>query len=237
MVKKLLILILLFLPIAYAADYYADIDINVDEAGFVTIDGSTNHPNLLVENSQLYTSKEQSLWLLNITKQEEFSDYVYSLNLPGSASINYIKSSGFFRIESTNGKLHIKGFGENKPFSILVQYQIKKTQDYNTTLIILAAILTIIILFFRNKSKTRKKEKSKKPKRQEIKISLRGLTSRQKKIVMLLIDTKKPLTQARIQSELKIPKASISRNIRSLELKGLVEKEKVGMSNIIRLKH
>jgi uncharacterized membrane protein len=33
-----------------------------------------------------------------------------------------------------------------------------------------------------------------------------------------------------------MPKASVSRNIRRLELKGLIEKEQIGMSNIIRLK-
>jgi len=99
MLKKALILILLFLPIVYAQDYYADIEINVDDAGFVTINGQTNHPNLLIENSPIYTSKKQDYWLLNITLNEEFSEYVYSVDLPTSASINYIKSSGFFRIE------------------------------------------------------------------------------------------------------------------------------------------
>ena len=105
MVKRLLLLILLFLPIAYAADYYADISINVDESGFVTIEGSTDHAHLLAEDTQIYTSKKQSYWLLNITKQETFSDFIYSLNLPSSASINYIKSSGSFRIETNNRKL------------------------------------------------------------------------------------------------------------------------------------
>ena len=52
----------------------------------------------------------------------------------------------------------------------------------------------------------------------------------------LLIEKKRPLTQTVIQKELNIPKAAVSRNISSLELKGLVEKEKIGMSNLIRLK-
>jgi len=52
----------------------------------------------------------------------------------------------------------------------------------------------------------------------------------------LLIKEKRPLTQAEIEKELKIPKASVSRNIRTLELKGRIEKEKTGMSNMIKLR-
>jgi len=52
----------------------------------------------------------------------------------------------------------------------------------------------------------------------------------------LLIDKKTPLTQTDIQKQLNIPKAAVSRNIQRLELKGLIEKEQIGMSNLIRLK-
>ena len=66
--------------------------------------------------------------------------------------------------------------------------------------------------------------------------NLKGLNERQKKIMNLLLERKTPLTQTDIQKELKIPKAAVSRNIRGLELKGLIEKENIGMSNLIRLK-
>jgi uncharacterized membrane protein len=33
-----------------------------------------------------------------------------------------------------------------------------------------------------------------------------------------------------------MPKAAVSRNVHSLEIKGLIEIEKVGMSNLVRLK-
>ena len=67
-------------------------------------------------------------------------------------------------------------------------------------------------------------------------INLRGLNDRQKNIVKLLTVSKRALTQTEIQHELDIPKAAVSRNIRGLELKGLIEKEQIGMSNLIRLK-
>ena len=100
-----------------ADNYYADITINVDNSGFVTIEGTTNHPDLLAENTEIYTSKKQSYWLLNITKDEIFSDFVYVVTLPEGASINYVKSSSFIRIEEDLGSLVVKGFGQNKTFS------------------------------------------------------------------------------------------------------------------------
>jgi uncharacterized membrane protein len=232
-----LFLVFLILPICYAVDYYADITIDVDEAGFVAISGETNHPDLLAANSEKYTSKEQSYWTLNITKDDVFSDYVYSVNLPSSASINYIKSSGTFRIEQDNGKIVVKGFGQNKPMSIVVQYSLVKkemTLNYlNIVIAIVGFVLMGLLISFIVKNRAKKaKGKESKNELPEFK----GLSARQKQIVRILFNEKKPLTQGQLMEKMKIPKASISRNLKTLELKGVIEKEKAGMSNIIRLK-
>lgn len=230
MLKRSVILLLLFLPIAYAQEYYADIEINVDESGFVTIEGETNHQELLVKNSEIYTSKNQGYWILNITLDEQFSDYVYSVNLPTSSTINYIKSSGFFRIEHKMRSFAIKGFGENKPLSIIVQYNVEKSSQYGIPLI-LASLAIVVFLFVVRITKAKIPKKTKKQD-----IDLNDLSARQKKIIKLLQEKGKPLTQKQIQLELKLPKASISRNIKTLELKNLIDKEQVGMSNMIKLK-
>ena len=120
----IIILTIIILPFISAQEFYADITIEVDSSGFVTIDGITNHPDLLVENTEIYTSKKQSYWLLNITKDDVFSDFIYDLILPEGSSINYIKSSGFIGIEENKGSLSVKGFGENETFSVLIQYQL-----------------------------------------------------------------------------------------------------------------
>jgi uncharacterized membrane protein len=65
---------------------------------------------------------------------------------------------------------------------------------------------------------------------------MKGLNHRQKQIMQILHERNASLTQTDIQKELQIPKASISRNVRGLEQKGLIEKEQIGMSNLIRLK-
>jgi uncharacterized membrane protein len=238
-----LILIFSFSSVC-AEDYFADIQITVNDTGIVDIDGITNHPDLLVENSNLFTFKKQSYWLINITKKEVFSDYIYMLTLPNGAIVNHIKTSGFVGIEEESGKLIISGTGQNEELSIVVQYQIKSTLDEQSpfdfiilfTLVLLIIILTIFLVYLIFKNKQKESIKSDVEIADEVKYSLKGLTDRQKEIVQLLINVKRPLTQIDIQKELKIPKAAVSRNVHSLEIKGLIEIEKVGMSNLIRLK-
>jgi uncharacterized membrane protein len=232
-----LILLIIYLPTTSAQDYYADVTIDVDSYGFVTIDGTTNYPDLLTKNAEIYTSKKQSYWLLNITKDENFTDFIYYLTLPERSSINYIKSSGSIRIEEDKGKLIVNGFGENELFSIQIQYQIGKSTEESIKfdpifIFLIAAIIVLIAIlveiFIKEKVKTQDLN--------EDSYDFKGLNQRQKQIMKLLIDRKTPLTQTDIQRELNIPKAAVSRNIRGLELKGLIEKEQIGMSNLIRLK-
>jgi uncharacterized membrane protein len=239
----LIIIIVSVVPSLLAQPYYADITITVDSSGFVIIEGLTNHPNLTTISTQNYTSKQQSYWLLNITKQEVFSEFVYDLTLPKGSSISYIKSSGAIRIEENLGKLIIKGFGENESLSILIQYQLEKQgnsllQGNIVYLFLLPAIIIVSILlgyFFLNE-KNKKGITTPKAERTDPLVDLKGLNHRQKQIIQILQERNIPLTQTDIQKELQIPKASVSRNIRGLERKGLIEKEQIGMSNLIRLK-
>jgi uncharacterized membrane protein len=231
-----------FVPFNQAVDYYADLTITVDTSGFVTIQGVTNYQNLTVQNTEQYTSKQQSHWLLNITKQDVFSEFVFSLMLPKGSSISYIKSSGTLRIEESLGSLIVRGYGENESLSIVIQYQIEKqvsplSQDSVVYLVLFSAIILVIILlvfFFFKEKRTPVIEHS--TVEEEPPGDLKGLNHRQKEIIRILHEKNIPMTQTDIQRELQIPKASVSRNILGLERKGLIEKEQIGMSNLIRLK-
>lgn len=240
--QKISIILFVFLasillnPVVTAQNYYADIQINVDSSGIVDIHGFSNYPNLIVENSKSYTYMKQGYWLLNITTQEEFSDYIYVLTLPEGSVINHIKASGFRGIEEGDGKLIISGEGQDEPLSIVVQYQIN-SQSSNYYVILSLFIVSIIVLIILLIYYLRKDKKKKIPEgNKEENYNFKGLSERQKEIVQLLIDMERPLTQAEIQKELDIPKAAVSRNVHSLELKDIVEIEKIGMSNLIRLK-
>lgn len=238
-ILSILLFFLFFAPGINAEGYFADIDISVDTSGFVTITGTTNHQELLTESTETYVSKDQSLWLLNITKNEVFSDYIYTITFPKGTSINYIKSSGTFRIGEHEEHLIVDGFGENNNLSVIVQYQIDKYHegsvsnafDVNLGLIILISIL--IFLFILAYYKYPDKKESSEMFEDDM---LKGLNQRQKEIMNILINNNAPLTQSDIQKEIGIPKASVSRNIQRLEFKGLIEKEQTGMSNLIRLK-
>ena len=229
---------LFYLP-CVCSGYYADIDISVDDLGFVSINGKTDYPDLLVENSELYTFKRQSYWLLNITINQVFSDYVYSLTLPLASTVNYISSSGFLGIEEKSGSLVITGSGGNESLSIVVQYQInRRTLDVNVLLVfgLLIIVLFVLLVFAVYHSKKKKLLDSGGKQVDMVGYSYRGLTDRQKRIMELLIEVKRPLTQVEIEKELGFPKSAVSRNVHSLEVKGLIEIEQVGMSNLIRLK-
>ncbi|MEF8847906.1 MAG: MarR family transcriptional regulator [Candidatus Thermoplasmatota archaeon] len=244
-----LIILIVFLAIVVSPDiisvqgYYADIEIKVDSSGFVDIEGSTNHPDLLVKDSPYFTSKDNSFWILNITKKEIFSDFIFKLTLPEKSSINYVGSSGYVSIGEDQNNLVVRGFGENSSFSLIVQYQIEKNRQENTGssmlnffLIVGIVVLTVLfflIYFFLDEDKKYSKNNSYTSESDD---RFKGLNERQRKIMKLLIKSKTPLTQKDIQKSLDIPKASVSRNVRRLELKGLIEKEKMGISNIIRLK-
>ena len=240
----LIFILVLFQPGVFSQDYYADIDISVDESGLVDIEGISNYPDLIVENSQLYTYKKQDIWQLNITINEEFSDYIYQVKLPDNANINnIIRLTGFESIKEESGKLIISGSGTNEILSVVVQYKINGTNDNSnnfdnlilTSLFGLIIFLTILLFYYiyqdkkglTNKVKTKEKVSD---------INLKGLTDRQKEIVKLLIKTNRALTQKDIEKELNLPKAAVSRNVHSLEIKGLVEIEQTGMSNLVRLK-
>jgi len=234
-----LTVVILFSPKIFAQNYYADIEISVDKTGIVDIEGTTNLPDLVVQNTEKYTYKKQSYWLLNITRKEVFSDYIYELNLPKGSIINYIDSSGFSGIEENDGRLIITGSGNNEKLSIKVQYQIEEKSEELSTydlilwiFLLLIITLTILLIYFIYEDKTKEKKDSE----YKNEYNLKGLSKRQKEIINLLIDKKRPLTQTDIQKELDIPKAAVSRNVHSLEIKELVEIEKTGMSNLVRLK-
>jgi len=242
LVTVLSTVVLLVCPVVPAQGYYADLNITVDASGFVTIQGQTDYPGLLVDNTELYTSKQQSMWLLNITKPEVFSAFVYSLTLPQGAVIRYVRSSGSVQIQDNTGVLVVHGAGENVSLSIVLQYQLQKQGsllvDNLVYLILIVLIVIVGLLLVYEYRKEKKPQQVAKPSESAAPLlEWKGLNPRQQQIMRLLTERVVPLTQTDIQRELGMPKASVSRNLRGLERKGLIEKEQIGMSNLIRVKH
>lgn len=221
---EILVFMLLLLPIAIAEDYYADVEIEVDDSGLVTIEGKTNHDKLNVQGSPEYTSKKAAYWVLNITTEEIFSDYIYELRLPKNAQVNYIKTAKLSRIDHSGKYINIIGTGEDKPFTLIVQYKIG--QDTTHTILKTIAFAIVILISIVGFYIFMKEEKNYDP---------NTLSKRQLQILKIIEKSKKPVTQSFLEKKTKLPKSSLSRNIESLVRREIVLKEKAGMSNFLKM--
>ena len=219
-------LVLVFVSSAYAQEYYADVIIYVDNTGLTTITGETNHPLLSVENSHDFTSKDGKYWIVNVSTDDYFSNFIYELKLPKNAAVNYMNLPDIARLEDSPSGLSIIGTGENKKFSIVVQYSIK---DYVYANYWWLYVIIVFVILGSGYYFLKKKKKKPKPK-------LPAMTLRQKQIYEIILKNKKPMTQTQIQFELKLPKSSISRNIETMVKKGVLKKEQMGMSNLVSIK-
>lgn len=144
------ILFTIFLQFSFSSQidssYYADIEIEVSPTGLVTISGITNFEDFQNIQTHKYTSKNGEMWLLNISVDELFSDYLFRLILPEYSTVNYIKTTPNIRFETLNSKLNIVGVGQNRKFELIVQYSFKEDKNNQSDQIIFNDIQTIIII-------------------------------------------------------------------------------------------
>lgn len=239
----------IFFSTSIYAFYYADINIDVDSDGSVSIVGDTNYSKFIdIVNAQYFTSKKAEYWTLNITSDEIFENYNFELNLPKYAKINYIKTTQYLKIEEENNRIKLIGHDKDKRFNLAVQYTLHPNQLYeNDTMMInnffvytiglvFVLILLLYVFFKFGSQKYRGSIERRDDEQIEKKIvDLNKLTQRQQDIVLLLQKYKK-LTQKQLQNKLQIPHSSVSRNVNSLQIKGIIIKDKVGQSNYISLK-
>lgn len=224
------LIVLLVVPVAKAQEYYADVEIEVTESGLVTVSGITNHPSLIVKDTSDLTSKKGRHWLLNLTVDGKFTDFVYTVNFPRNTEINYIKTPYLSRIYDTGNGIAITGTGKGRQFSVVAQYSIYPFRLGEGVILIITSAIGLIIVslsaFFLLRPRRGK------PKSDYAKYSL---TERQKKILDIISKSNKPVTQAYIEKLTRLPKSSLSRNVDSLARKGIIQKQQRGMSNLLIL--
>ncbi len=250
----LLAVLSLALPTS-AVSYYADVSVDLDSSGLATVSGTSNHPLLEPGVRDSLTSKKGGVWLFNLSLPEGdiFSDYVYAVDLPPGASVNYVRAESF-RISSRDGRIRVSGSGNDRPLSVVIQYRLDGSAahtDYSGYLAGAVALVLIVLaglLFVSRKEKKPLKVSAEQQAKEEPPVGLAPLstplyskyegvlTDRQRDIVRILSESGKPVNQASICERLDLPKSSVSRNIASLEDIGLVEKKRVGMSTFVSLK-
>lgn len=247
-ISILILLLLILQSPAHAKTYYADLSIEIEPNGVTHLTGLTNHPLLETKTTNELTNKKGRVWTFNLSlpSEELFSEFIYEIILPPKASVNYIKTTGSFRLISRGDQIIIYCSGENKPLSAVVQYQIDETtsQDKNKTVFpaeyyYFGAILLIILLaaatyfFYLRRQKSRRNTKFEGSPYEETEYSV--LSDRQKEILKVLQEAGKPVNQTLICEKLNLPKSSVSRNIDSLERMGFIKKTRNGMSTMISL--
>lgn len=210
--------------------YYADVVVEVGESGVSSISGISNHPSLQERSTESLTSKRGGYWLFNLTLPEEdlFSDFVYAVSLPKGAEVNYVKTSGQFRITSSEGRISVSGTGSDMGMSVIIQYRIITAEETNRWYLLPVAffiVLAAALVYLRPRRKTEVEEPF-----------LEVLTERQKSILQIISESGKPVNQSLICERLDLPKSSVSRNVNSLVGLGLIEKKRVGVSTFLSLK-
>ncbi|MGM5485325.1 MAG: helix-turn-helix transcriptional regulator [Nanobdellota archaeon] len=221
MCKKLALILvfLISLPVVVSLPY-GDIDIYLEKDGYVSFEGTTDFN---FTDGYSYTSKDGEFWTLNLSYEEKFSNLIYTIHLPEGVKVNYMKMPELGRIEHANEEIRVIGTVEDNKPKIFLQYQLsrKKEETIKTwaflPFIIAGLLLTIHLLHRKNK-----------------RVSYKALSERQDIIVEEL--KKGPKTQKELQSKTSLPKSSLSRNLKILEQKGVIEIKQTGMSNKISLK-
>ena len=233
--------VIMLLNFVSAENYYADITFDVSDNGNVIIGGTTNSPLFKARATEEFTSKNGKYWLLNITDNHIYSDYVFTINLPDGAIINYAKGDSV-RIGIDKNHPFIKGTGKNEKFTILTQYSIEQQQQDNTLLYSIGGFAVLALIAGGLFLMTRKKPKVQRPPTHETLgtetsdawYDKETLMDRQKDIVEYM-EKKGRVTQKELEDELKIPKSSLSRNIDSLVKRGIIIKEEMGMTNVLKI--
>jgi uncharacterized membrane protein len=230
----ILTLFILLSPSVFAnEEYYADITININERGDAVISGITNNVDLIGTFSDL-TTKQGKYWLFNLTSATNiYSDLLFAVNFPENTELNYIKSTAQISIGSESNAPIVRGILKNKNLEIIVQYHFENKKEEKPFLVLFFVSLGVIILgsliyyfYIKNNLRKRKKENEK-----EKEISM---TNRQRQIYLLVMKNEN-ITQKKIEEILKLPKSSISRNVASLERKGVIVKKVKGQSNILSI--
>ncbi|MGV8161886.1 MAG: helix-turn-helix transcriptional regulator [Candidatus Nanoarchaeia archaeon] len=112
---------------AQAAEYYADLELAVNEDGSVEIKGITNDQSFSSGIHDEFTSKRGVYWLLNLSSNKNYSDYILSITLPEGAEFNYLKTEGRSRVSYDKGIRIIASGSSN--LNIVVQYQVKDKHE------------------------------------------------------------------------------------------------------------
>jgi uncharacterized membrane protein len=235
----LLIILLLSASIVNAEDYYADVTFDISSDGSVKISGLTNHPYLQNTTTQDLTTKIRENWAIDINLPETFSEFVYTIKFPEGSEVGELNLPSTYRTTTEGNRIVLIGTGDNTKFVIKANYKINTPQQpiYFTFIIVLILAIIIVIVGAIIHTQNKKKNEAQPVQNIETQTSYNkdALTDRQGQIMEYLEKNNGKATQAELQKITNLPKASLSRNLDSLEAKGIIGKERKGMTMLVFL--
>ena len=176
-------------------------------------------------------------------KTDEYGTFIIR-NLPSGSCKAYAKykdAIGFSNI--------VINSNETKEISIVLDKTIidisKANNNYLVWILVVFLIVLIILFLTKNKKfknilelkgqKLKKREHKNKISISKIDTLLKALSQRERQIIEALITHNGETTQAKIRYDTNIPKASLSRHIKNLEQKKIIEVKRIGKVSKIRL--
>lgn len=214
-----------------AAQYYADVTLDVEETGAVTVSGVSNHPELAAGTTHAFTSKNKEYWLLNVTAPN-LDEFLITVKLPAGAELNYVSAKSAVGISSEGERVVLKRIGSNSSVELVAQYRLadqvqRAWLPYLIVAVAALVLFTSILYGVVARGLVRRPRKA---------LTFNdGLPQRQKDILQLLERSGGKLTQKQIEDALRLPKSSVSRNIDALARRGLVAKQTQGFTNTIHI--
>ena len=236
--KIFFILFFILFSINIFSENYGNFQIEIDEKGKFTniIESNINLENII--DSQKFTSKKNEYWVVNYSSEIIFDEFYFEIFFPKNTKINYIKSTKNLLTEIENDKLKLSGFGQNKNFEILIQYSFSNnfvSDEKNSNSIfyyflffIIIIFIISIIIFFKKITQIKKDDDNEK-------FDYSYFPKRQIDIINILKKNKNKILQNELDGIMEIPNSSIYRNLKSLEKKGIIRKERVGKKRLIFL--
>jgi uncharacterized membrane protein len=197
----------------------ASVDIQISQQGFVSIDGTTNRPELLTDATANYTTKKGDVWTFNLSDSTVYSSLTYRISLPPNTIVTYIKGPNAYIASDRT----IQGFATNMSLSLVVQYKFELPQSFEVPFIwIISGVFVFVILSlvsYLNYVRSRR-------------LFLERLSKSQQTLMSYIIQ-KNGITQKELEQKTNFPKASLSRNLKQLSQKNYVDIVAVGMTNKI----
>ncbi len=221
-----------------------------------------NYTNQLYAVTDMLTSKNADIWLLNFSLVGYYSDYSVTFYLPPGSEITRFELQPElnyqFQIMDDSLTLSIHGYRVVSPW-VKVDYRLlspipgqSKDLIYSVlpVTLIIVLIAGVIFAFYRYRVQKRTAPEKRESQNQnnktitktkEIRITgemqkvMDTLSDKEKAIVDLLLENGGSATQADIRYATGIPKSSLTGIINALKRRNIIEKHEYGRTNIIEL--